>query len=169
MAYQTLNVLNFLHSNRICHRDVKPQNVLVSGGVCKLCDFGFARQLSDQTMALNSIKGSPIYLAPEIARGQTYGFSSDIWSLGVMLFELSTQHPPFIARDYIQLIKLLQNETLTVPYDNYQVFKRYPVFADFLQNCLQRNPDKRWTAAQLLEHPFVNPDNMSFRLMKIQL
>ena len=101
VAYQTLNVLNFLHSNRICHRDVKPQNVLVSGGVCKLCDFGFARQLSDQTMALNSIKGSPIYLAPEIARGQTYGFSSDIWSLGVMLFELSTQHPPFIARDYI--------------------------------------------------------------------
>lgn len=64
---------------------------------------------------------------------------------------------------------MLQNETLTVPYDNYQVFKRYPVFADFLQNCLQRNPDKRWTAAQLLEHPFVNPDNMSFRLMKIQL
>ncbi|CAL6063672.1 Kinase [Hexamita inflata] len=168
IAYQIIQVLNFLHTNRIAHRDIKPQNVLVcDNGACKLCDFGFAHQLSAQSTALNSIKGSPIYLAPEIAKGISYNVQSDIWSYGVMLFELATQKPPFIASDYIQLLRMLQQDTLQVPYHKYKVFQENPIFLDFVEMCLQRNTDKRWTSQKLLEHPFLNPDSQKFQMMKL--
>lgn len=85
---------------------------------------------------MSSIKGSPIYLAPEIARGQSYTEMTDVWSFGVMMFELATQKPPFIAGDYIKLIRLLQSPGLTVRYEDHAVFTENPVFQDFLQCCL---------------------------------
>jgi fused-like protein len=65
---------------------MKPQNVLVgSGGCVKLCDFGFAREMSAGTIMLTSIKGTPLYMAPEIFNDQRYEFTADLWGLAVML------------------------------------------------------------------------------------
>ena len=73
IAKQLVRALHYLHSNRIIHRDMKPQNVLIgANGVVKLCDFGFARAMSCNTMVLTSIKGTPLYMAPELVQEQPY-------------------------------------------------------------------------------------------------
>ncbi len=73
------------------HRDVKSLNVfLCDGGGVKLGDFGVSRQLSDQTVLLQSFYGTPLYLSPEIIDGRGYTAQTDMWSLGVLLYELIT-------------------------------------------------------------------------------
>ena len=73
IAKQLVRALHYLHTNRIIHRDMKPQNVLIgANGIVKLCDFGFARAMSCNTMVLTSIKGTPLYMAPELVQEQPY-------------------------------------------------------------------------------------------------
>lgn len=73
VAKQLTQALHYLHSHRILHRDMKPQNILVAnGGTVKLCDFGFARAMSQNTQVLTSIKGTPLYMAPELVQEQPY-------------------------------------------------------------------------------------------------
>lgn len=73
IAKQLVRALYYLHSNRVIHRDMKPQNILIgANGVVKLCDFGFARAMSSNTMVLTSIKGTPLYMAPELVQEQPY-------------------------------------------------------------------------------------------------
>ena len=76
IAKQLIRALHYLHHNRVIHRDLKPQNLLIAaGGRVKLCDFGFARALSSQTMLLTSIKGTPLYMAPELVQEQPYTYA----------------------------------------------------------------------------------------------
>ncbi|KAH0575575.1 Kinase, ULK [Spironucleus salmonicida] len=167
ISYQIVSVINQLHQLRVVHRDIKPQNVLITiDGKCKLCDFGFARQMSMQTMNLHSIKGSPIYLAPEIAKNQAYNSKSDIWSLGIMLFELAAGKAPFLAKDFIQLLGILQSDNLKAPFEKYSIFKEYPVFYNFIEHMLRKNPEKRYTAEKLLQHPFLNDNSPNLLLVK---
>ncbi len=68
---------------------MKPQNILISAnGVIKLCDFGFARAMSNNTVVLTSIKGTPLYMAPELVQEQPYDHTADLWSLGVNIIIL---------------------------------------------------------------------------------
>ncbi|KAH6821716.1 kinase family with ARM repeat domain-containing protein [Perilla frutescens var. hirtella] len=86
IAKQLVRALHYLHSNRIIHRDMKLQNILIgAGSIVKLCDFGFARAMSANTVVLRSIKGTPLYMAPELVREQPYNHTADLWSLGVIL------------------------------------------------------------------------------------
>lgn len=63
---QIVSALSYLDQSRIVHRDLKPQNILIRDGIVKLCDFGFARKMSPATICLHSLKGTPLYIAPEI-------------------------------------------------------------------------------------------------------
>ena len=90
---------------------MKPQNVLLGGrGQVKLCDFGFARAMGAGTAVLTSIKGTPLYMAPELVQERPYDHRADLWSLGAVLFELYTGKPPFYTSSIYALVRKIVGE-----------------------------------------------------------
>ena len=90
--------LKHVHDKKILHRDLKSQNLfLTKRGILKLGDFGIARVLSNTKSKAKTVVGTPYYLSPEISRSESYNFKSDIWSLGVLLYEMAALQPPFNA------------------------------------------------------------------------
>lgn len=84
-----------LSKNNIMHRDLKPDNILMNNGKIKLGDFGFCKPLESSTEMACTMLGSPIYMAPEVLKGETYNRKADIWSLGVVLFQMLFGKCPF--------------------------------------------------------------------------
>lgn len=111
---QLTSALSHAHRNGIIHRDVKPQNILMNQyGNVKITDFGIARALSStQLTKTNDVIGSVHYLSPEQARGGTATKKSDIYSLGIVLFELLTGRLPFSGESAVSVaLKHMQTET----------------------------------------------------------
>ena len=150
VACQLVSALFYLHSHRILHRDMKPQNILVAkGGVVKLCDFGFARAMSSNTLVLTSIKGTPLYMSPELVEEKPYDHTADLWALGCILYELATGSPPFYTNSIFQLVTLIVRDPVKWPKTMNNTFK------EFLQGLLTKDPRNRLQWPELLSHPFV--------------
>ena len=150
IACQLVSALYYLHSNRILHRDMKPQNILIGkGGQIKLCDFGFARTMGSATFVLTSIKGTPLYMAPELVQEKPYDHTADLWSLGCILYELFAGQPPFYTTSIFQLVSLIIQEEIHWPED------MSPELTGFLKGILTKDPKKRLGWPHLLNHPFV--------------
>uniref|UniRef100_Q69ZM6-2 Isoform 2 of Serine/threonine-protein kinase 36 n=1 Tax=Mus musculus TaxID=10090 RepID=Q69ZM6-2 len=116
IAAQLVSALYYLHSHRILHRDMKPQNILLAkGGGIKLCDFGFARAMSTNTMVLTSIKGTPLYMSPELVEERPYDHTADLWSVGCILYELAVGTPPFYTTSIFQLVSLILKDPVRWP------------------------------------------------------
>lgn len=150
IVWDLISALYYLHSHRVLHRDLKPQNILLDGNsVAKLCDFGFARNMSTGTHVLTSIKGTPLYMAPELIEEQPYDHNADLWSLGCIIYELLVGAPPFCTSSILNLIRLIRHEQI-----------KWPTWISencisFLKGLLQKNPEKRLTWPEILNHPFV--------------
>ncbi|XP_060117927.1 serine/threonine-protein kinase 36 isoform X3 [Heteronotia binoei] len=150
IASQLVSALYYLHSHRILHRDMKPQNILLGkGGVIKLCDFGFARAMSIHTMVLTSIKGTPLYMSPELVEEKPYDHTADLWSVGCILYELYVGTPPFYTNSIFQLVSLIIKDPIKWSKN------MSPHFKNFLQGLLMKDPRQRLSWPELLYHPFI--------------
>eukprot|EP01018_Ginkgo_biloba_P003009 Gb_36743 [translate_table: standard] len=152
---QLLQGLEYLHQNNIMHRDIKGANILVDNKGCiKLADFGASKkvvELATMTGA-KSMKGTPYWMAPEVIRQTGHGLSADIWSVGCTVIEMATGKPPW-SQQFQEVAALFHIGTTK----SHPPIPEHlsPAAKDFLLKCLEKEPNLRPTATELLQHPFV--------------
>ena len=130
-----------MHDKKILHRDLKSQNLfLTKRGILKLGDFGIARVLSNTKSKAKTVVGTPYYLSPEIIRNEGYSFKSDIWSLGVLLYEMAALQPPFNAQSLHQLAQKIIAGKYSPPPSNFT-----NATSSLIAAMLQKNPADRPT------------------------
>ena len=150
--FEIVSGLNYLHLKKISHRDLKPENILInSSNQIKLADFGFAKQLDQINYLSKTSCGSFYYASPEIIKGLNYdGMKSDIWSLGILLFVLSTNKIPWTAKNEIQL----KNQIIESKYKLPESLSED--ISQIIQICLNKDPNLRPTTLELLNSSFFN-------------
>uniref|UniRef100_H3DFR7 non-specific serine/threonine protein kinase n=1 Tax=Tetraodon nigroviridis TaxID=99883 RepID=H3DFR7_TETNG len=163
MLFNLASAIKYLHSLNIVHRDIKPENLLVyehldGSKSLKLGDFGLATVVNGP---LHTVCGTPTYVAPEIIAETGYGLKVDIWAAGVITYILLCGFPPFRGSgdDQEALFQQILQGLLDFPapyWDNVSDSAKAVITA-----MLQVEVDQRYTAAQVLDHPWVNDDGVS--------
>jgi len=151
--------LNHLHTKKHqIHRDIKPENILVNSlGQVKLTDFGISKELEKTQGLCKTFVGTMSYMSPERLEGKPYAFSSDLWSLGLLIIELASGEYPYGKRK--SFIEMIQN-ILNSPEPNLPDNGLYSEeLRDFLNKILTKDPKKRPTAAELMLHPWFSKNN----------
>jgi tetratricopeptide (TPR) repeat protein/TolB-like protein len=138
------------HDQNVVHRDIKPDNIIVTEqGVVKVLDFGLARFLGKARLTrTGTVMGTAAYMSPEQARGEDVGTSSDIWSLGVVLYELLTGWTPFAGESDVAMIYSVLN--VDPPPLPEPVCQDGEFCGSIIKNCLARNPADRYPSARVL-------------------
>ena len=150
---QIVNAIYFLHKNNFIHRDIKPENILLfENGMAKLCDFGWCVEFKDELR--NTYCGTTEYMAPEMIDEKKYGKEIDIWSLGILLYEMLHGHSPFKPdkpsfndNDVINNIKNQKN----IKYSN----KISNECIDLIKHLIDKNIKKRYSLDDILNSNFV--------------
>uniref|UniRef100_UPI00398F806B cyclin-dependent kinase-like 5 isoform X1 n=1 Tax=Pristiophorus japonicus TaxID=55135 RepID=UPI00398F806B len=178
--YQLIKAIHWCHKNDIVHRDIKPENLLIShNDMLKLCDFGFARNLSEGSNAnYTEYVATRWYRSPELLLGAPYGKAVDMWSVGCILGELSDGQPLFPGESEIDQLYTIQRVLGPLPPEQMKLFYsnprfhglRFPavnhpqtlerrylgvisgVMLDLMKNLLKLNPSERYLTEQCLNH-----------------
>ncbi|AMD21032.1 HEL249Wp [Eremothecium sinecaudum] len=174
---QLSSALKFLRSKNLVHRDIKPQNLLLSAPlldydnaksfherglvgiynlpILKIADFGFARFLPNTSLA-ETLCGSPLYMAPEILNYQRYNAKADLWSVGTVLYEMCCGRPPFKASNHLELFQKIKkaNNVINFP----KCVELEPAMVDLICSLLTFEPAKRMGFNDFFNNELVNED-----------
>lgn len=146
IAIQVASGIEAAHEQHIIHRDIKPQNMLISmDGKVKVADFGIARAVSSQTMNAATVVGSVHYISPEQARGGYSDERSDLYSLGITMFEMVTGHVPFEGDNTVTVALAHLEDPMPDPRTlNPEVS---PSLARIILKCTEKRPERRYPSA----------------------
>lgn len=150
--------LRHLHARGIAHRDIKLANVLLKKDfTIKLADFGFAREAGGEEVMMQTYCGTPITMAPEILQGRPYDKKCDIWSMGVILFQLVFGRLPFpIDKGYVVFINKVTTERVKIP-TSPSISDR---LVELLYACLERDQIKRYSIEEFLDSQWMKVVNV---------
>lgn len=140
--------------NGLIHRDLKPENILINDGIYKIADFGFATHVDNfKNQMLKTCVGTPLYMSPQILSHKPYTSKSDVWSTGLIYYEMLCGKTPWPARDQLELIENIAKMPLKYPF-NIQVSD---VSKDFIRGCLEKEEKNRFSWEEVLAHKIFTP------------
>ena len=152
IIFQLVKALFFIHNKNIVHRDIKPENILFSDkkdfSSLKLIDFGLATQKKTD----NKTVGTPYYMAPEMIKGK-YSPKSDIWSVGIIIYLMLTDKFPFVnSKEYDVFEMIEEGKYNTQLLDDCECSEEAK---DLVKKILVKDPDKRPSASDIMDHPWI--------------
>jgi serine/threonine protein kinase len=180
---QIVSGLNFLHSNKILHRDLKLDNILVTfksdndknslnmmKAVVKIIDFGFATTLKSKNSLTYTVLGTPTYMDPQLLSNmesktpniQGYDDKADIWSLGTLCYEMLVGHMAFSGTSMQELFQKVKQGTYFLPTNLSEEV------VSFIEGMLQKDPKKRLSAHDLLKHDFLVKNVRQFKPLDVR-
>ena len=149
--YQICRGLQYIHSKNIIHRDIKSQNIfLMKNGKLKIGDFGIAKALTNSKNNASTVIGTPYYFSPEIINGEPYNYKTDIWSLGVVLYEMCCLKLPFESDNIAQLsIKIMKGKYDPIPN------KYSKNLANLIKDMLNLDQKLRPNITEVMQSPLI--------------
>lgn len=163
LILQLVNGLYYLQQKNIIHRDIKPANILLKNNIIKICDFGFAKMYEDNIM-LESVCGSPLYMAPEILLKKKYTYTSDLWSLGIILYQMIyNKHPYNNPKSIFELINRINYNK--IHFDEIENISKECI--ELVRELLNLTPTHRITWNELKNHKWFNMNNESINLSNV--
>ncbi|XP_076468504.1 uncharacterized protein LOC143299205 isoform X2 [Babylonia areolata] len=194
-TYQLCKAMQWCHANHIIHRDIKPENLLISkNGVLKLCDFGFARNISNGSNGLyTDYVATRWYRSPELLLGSPYGKAVDIWAIGCIMGELSDGQPLFPGESEIDQLYVIQKILGPLPAYQMNLFHKNPRFSglkfpavkkpktlekhyqgtltsiliDFMSSTLRLDPEERLSVEECLDHQVFQTERAMDRSTRV--
>eukprot|EP00408_Alexandrium_pacificum_P014475 CAMPEP_0171223544 /NCGR_PEP_ID=MMETSP0790-20130122/35833_1 /TAXON_ID=2925 /ORGANISM="Alexandrium catenella, Strain OF101" /LENGTH=369 /DNA_ID=CAMNT_0011689523 /DNA_START=61 /DNA_END=1167 /DNA_ORIENTATION=- len=144
--------LQYIHSEKVLHRDLKTSNIFLTGGGCeiKLGDFGISRVLEGTTEAAVTIVGTPYYMSPEVCRSEPYNWKSDVWALGCVLYELCMLKHAFESSSLLGLVYKIVS-------DHYEPIPSFysPELNDLIHQLLTKSAESRPSINEVFANPYV--------------
>lgn len=161
---QITQSIMYIHSKKIIHRDIKPENIFLSDSYVKLGDFGVSKELSQSIDFTSTGVGTPYYISPEICEGKKYNQKCDVWSLGVVIFEMMALKRPF---NFNSVSSLLYNIINCEPIEKIDQSFYSPDLIDLVYDMIKKDPNERPDIFEV-EKRLVNIKKKYFEVVNIK-